>query len=621
MTTSAKKINIPFGKFISQQQLVDNFLEYLSVQDFDYFKTMYPVDGFFSGGSLTDDGADRLKVGTPLKATDGLGHLLSLDPSEAAVQFENTIATPYYVGLRFNYVPSGIEVNPKTGKFDYSKNEERVGELASPDAVVDNGATITFTVDSVTEASVDNTGRKVLCYLKTAVGEADAFYEGTVFYSGGVNKVTTTHLLGQTAGGVSVTASDYQVLLIGPTVKKNTDLSTIPSVAFVGTVTGAGAGNTPTTFDTTTQTPLFTPGSMFPVNDEVKAFITGGGLISWDLTSEDLTLGADVEIKLPHRGFNYTISAQTVSSLADGEVVYFDADGTGGVKALVKVAINSMPNVVTNFPLVMRVGNNIYFKGGLELKGDASTSTQGRINDITQDLLTYLGADDESDSDPNYTSERFTTQGSSLTTALSDHDLEFSKEPLYGYASTPTADAILNINSNRVVLGDGSIKETPSISGVSNLFVASTINFQTGATTGGTIQTLGGAFALPSSSIGLFRRMVMSYDSVGNLLDTAFSAEVASEGSLPDPTALFTSLGQTLHVLYIDLEATGANAFKTAGSGSAVIENGKIHRLSPESGSIPSGIDPFVAFDSILIDDVTGNVVSDDVNGVIVTAG
>lgn len=403
MGTGARKSHVYLKKFLSQQQMTDNFLEYLLAQSRDNLALLYPEEGVFSGGVISGSSSDEISVSTPLTATDGLGRLLKLDPLNQEATFENALGVDYYVGLRYAEIYQETEVNPRTGRIEYTFFEEAIGEKAEPSSVVDNGSTLTIGVDSVTEAGVSNAGRSVLIWLKQAAGQADAFYTGTVVWDGSNNTVNTTHLLGQTAGLVSTDTTDYQVFLIGPTIKRNTDLSADPNVVFLGTVTGAGTGNVPTTFDQTGMNKLFPSGTFGAIEDEVKSFLVGGGLIEWDLDSQTLTWASDLVILIPHKSHNFSIAAGSQASIADGDILYIDASLPGGAKSLVKVSANSMPNVSTAYPIGIRYGNDFYFRdGALELKGSAGDTTSGRINDITQDLLTFIGADSESDSDPDY---------------------------------------------------------------------------------------------------------------------------------------------------------------------------------------------------------------------------
>ncbi len=426
MSTGLNKINIFLKKFLSQQQITANFLEYLRTIATDVMKDVFPQEGFLVGGALSSGGSDKFTISTPIVATDGLGNRLTPDPADVTqVQFQNTLGINYSVGLRFNTIPVGTEINVRTAQVEYTYTQEAVGELAEPNLVTDLGATIRFRVDSVAEVGVSNAGRKARVWLKRAVGEVDAFYEGTIAFSGGFNILTTTHLLGQLAGAVTTVPSDYQVFLIGPTVRRNTDLDLDPAVAFVGVVTGAGAGNAPSSFDQSGQNLIVTGNVVNAVNDEVKSFLTGGGLVTWNLATQTMTWANAFTILFPHQAYNFVINAGSLTTFADGQSAYFTRDTVGGTKTLTKVTTGTVPNDANNYVVVIRKGNNIYFKNGaLELKGDASSTTGGRINDITQDLLTFMGATDESDSDPSYASasdpDTVITDGAPLTTAISD---------------------------------------------------------------------------------------------------------------------------------------------------------------------------------------------------------
>lgn len=426
MSTGMNKVNIYLKKFLPQQHITNNFLEYLRTLTTDVMADIFPEEGVFYGGDFSADGSDRFRISTPLLATDGLGHRIVLNPDEAQqIQFENENGSTYHVGLKYEEIPEGTEVNVRTGEIEYVFDQERIGLKGQPNSVTDNGATISFVVDSVTEAGVSNAGRKVRVWMKTAIGQADAFFEGVITWDGSNNILTTTHLLGQEAGSVSTNASDYEAFLVGPVVKKGTNLDADPEIVYLGNITGAGAGNPPSTFDHSGRNLLFSGGSVSVLTDEVKGFLVGGGLITWDLSSETLSWAEDIKFIMPHQSFTYILQAQSIAGFADGEVAYFQADSSDGVKSLTKVTYGSVPNDTKNIITILRYGNNIYFKdGALELKGDASGDTSGRINDITEDLLTFMGATDESDSDPNYPSAEIVTQGSSLTTAIGALDNE-----------------------------------------------------------------------------------------------------------------------------------------------------------------------------------------------------
>lgn len=426
MSTNDKKVNIFLKKFLPRDQFVDNFLEYLLTQSRDILSTLYPDEGVFFGGGVGGSAVDEFTVGTPMKASDGKGHLLDLDPLYAACKFENSLGIPYHIGLRYQDIPSGTEVNVRTGAIEYTFFEEGIGEKADPTSVIDNGSTVTFILTSITEAGVSNAGRKVRAWLKKPIGQADAFYEGVVYFSGGSNRMDTTHIFGQTAGLVSTNPADYEVVLLGPTVKRNTNLDADPNYIYLGTVEGAGAGVQPTVFNAGDVNLLFGAGAVTPVMDQLFSFLTGGGNISWDLTTQTLAWGAQFVVILPNRPYTFQIAAGSQASIADGDVLYIVTDNVGGVKAIVKVPAGTMPDDPTSYPVATRKGNEIYFRDGvLELQGDASSTTTGRIDGITEDILAYMGAANESDADPDYKNATGSavenihlTDGESLTRAI-----------------------------------------------------------------------------------------------------------------------------------------------------------------------------------------------------------
>lgn len=161
--------------------------------------------------------------------------------------------------------------------------------------------------------------------------------------------------------------------------------------------------------------------------------------------------------------------------------------------------------------------------------------------------------------------------------------------PLRIYATTPVANAVLNIEPNQILLGDGSTQSTPPLEDTIQSYLGATIDFQTGAVGGsGSVTTQGAAFAIPASTIGQFRRVALVYNSFDNLIDTIFSAESVTEGGLTNPGVLFSILGNT-PIGYLDIEATGATAFKTAGSATSIIENAKIYRFGSGVGGGSGG--------------------------------
>ena len=402
MSTGQNKSNIYLKKFLPQDQMTVNFLEYLAARDLENLKLQYPNQGFFVGLGLTGSDPDEVEAATPSITTDGQGNLLKLDPANAKAKFQNNLGDTYWVGMRYNALERGTEVNVRTGRIEYRTVEDSIGEKAEPNLVVDNGTTLRLRVDSLFEAGVSHAGRSVICYLKNAVSQADAFFVGTVQFIGGFNVVDTTHLLGQTAGLVDTDPTKYWVFASGLTIRK-TDITTDPSYVFFGTVIGAGAGNTPSTIDTTGATPLYGGEVFTTLVNILRSFLTGGGSIEWDLASEQLTLGASLFLRPASVPYAYEISPAVFSSINDGDCGYIELDGVGGVVAITQAPLADVPDAPKFLPIFLRAGNDLFFiNGALELQGDSGSTTTGRIDGTTQDLLDYIGASSESDADPDY---------------------------------------------------------------------------------------------------------------------------------------------------------------------------------------------------------------------------
>lgn len=141
-------------------------------------------------------------------------------------------------------------------------------------------------------------------------------------------------------------------------------------------------------------------------------------------------------------------------------------------------------------------------------------------------------------------------------------DAELS--PLRMYANNP-ANAIINFQAYEVNRVDGTGASVPPLKSTVLAFPASTVNFQTGATTGGSF-----TMTFPTSTIGFFRRVGFTL-LASNTIQAIFSAEAATLGAVANAGTLFIKSGIPLG--WVDLEATGATAFKTAGSASNIIEN------------------------------------------------
>lgn len=484
MSTGDKKSNIYLKKFLPQQQMTDNFLEYLAKRDEENLKLQYPEQGYFFGNSMAGSGPDQITAATPSLATDGLGHLLKLDPSEAVAKFANALGIPYYVGMRYNVREVGTEVNVRTGQIEYTYLQDGIGEKGEPNAVIDNGSTLRLEVDGQFETGISHAGRQAVVYLKRAKGQADAFYTGLVTFVSGKNVVDTTHLLGQTAGLVSTDPSDYWVFIPGLTIR-TTDIRSDINYVFLGIVTGGGAGTTPNAgqIDNTGAHVLYDGGSLTPIVNSLRSFLVGGGNIVWNLATEELTLGADIRFKPASVPFDYQIVADTFV-IADGECGYIELTATGGIRPVVIAPLSDVPDAAKYMPMFLRFGNDIFFlNGALQLFGDPSSSTTGSIDGITKDLLDYIGATDESDADPDYVNATGSakpnvhlTQADSLTKSIKKLELRndvVTKVTAIDFNTTVlpitpavTIDGQVLVNGNRVLFANPALNGVYQVAGI-----------------------------------------------------------------------------------------------------------------------------------------------------------
>ena len=178
--------------------------------------------------------------------------------------------------------------------------------------------------------------------------------------------------------------------------------------------------------------------------------------------------------------------------------------------------------------------------------------------------------------------------GSGLWVSLLDAPFRLS-------ASTPAADSLLNIQANRVETEDGTVISSAPSGSTLQAYPVTTINFATGAVTGGTVVRDGGTFALPAYASGQYCRVFFVYQSTLNQINCTFSVNSGTYGGLADPGVLFASLGSSnLPIGYIDLQSVGSSIYKTADSTSTVIENkngtgNRIFRFGSGAGGGSSG--------------------------------
>jgi len=265
MPTAAEFAYFPDKRLLGSTDFDARFFRYLRNESREAMKRLFIQGSFLERMPLSAAGAGRIQVGAKptygdRMAHDGDGHLLDLAQISTNTPFANAAAQVYEVGAGYIEYPIGIRTNPRTGAPEFDRYVEGIGVEASPTTVINNGATLTFLVNSLFETGTtvpSHAGRLVRVFKKqlasNARTEAVAIETATVTFDGANNRVTTVAQFGQTT--VSTTPADYTVQLIGLSVLKNTATNR-PSLQpakmfFVGTVTGNGG--TPSTFDTTAQ--------------------------------------------------------------------------------------------------------------------------------------------------------------------------------------------------------------------------------------------------------------------------------------------------------------------------------------------------------------------------------
>ncbi len=154
-------------------------------------------------------------------------------------------------------------------------------------------------------------------------------------------------------------------------------------------------------------------------------------------------------------------------------------------------------------------------------------------------------------------------------------------QPMRASAGEP-ADSKVYFKANTVTDFDGTELVTPPVKGLIPTVPASTHDLQSGATTGATFNNA----ALPTTTVGQFRRIGYSLLPTG-IIQVLYTVAAATEGALADPGTVFAK--GALPIAWVDVVATGANAFKTIGSSSSIVENyaggaSRIHKFGSGGG-------------------------------------
>lgn len=261
MATGDEFVNLSLKRFLSQNRLNENLLEYLQENGYDGLSRIFPSAGLFTHPvAITPAATGNVFTLSPdpIEGTDGEGHIISLAGTRLVdIPFENITSNLYWIGLKYIEIPSGVYDNPRIGVPEYDKTTEEVGEKAEPVDVTDLTGTIRFNCDSIFENGVDHSGREVTVWLKNPVSsDADVALEtiAVIYDAGsGENRITTLYTLGQ--GTVSTTNLDYYIACLGCTVIENATNPFTDEYIQLGSILGDSVG-TPTTTTTAYQLDL-----------------------------------------------------------------------------------------------------------------------------------------------------------------------------------------------------------------------------------------------------------------------------------------------------------------------------------------------------------------------------
>lgn len=256
MSTGDAYVNLALKRFLSQNRMSANFLDYSVGITRDGISRIFPASGLFTyPASLIQNGAgSTFDVSPdPTEGIDNAGHVLILEGASRCtnIPYENTVGEDYWVALKYIEGPEGITVNTRTGTYEYDKWLEEVGEKENPDSIVDNGdTTLTAVVDSLFPDGVSHAGRSVTIWLinPMSADESVAIETRTVVWDGVNNKITTAGDLGQST--ISTTNTDYYVACYGvSTYNAGATPSANPYTAeycILGFITGGNPGSNDT---------------------------------------------------------------------------------------------------------------------------------------------------------------------------------------------------------------------------------------------------------------------------------------------------------------------------------------------------------------------------------------
>ena len=365
MTTTTRLAKLNRRTLIGFQTINDFVVGWADARIARLCRSVFSQDGVFDNPYSVATGNGIFTISGEQHCTDGIGNILN--PSAIAyfanIPFQNSGGVEYDVALRRCVIPartvdnSGVVINPGTGIPEFLCTQESIGEVADPDNVVDNGATITFVIDSVCEVGVTHAGRKCLVYLKIVQGatEAVAIEECTVVFVGGQNRITTTGVLGQTTVATDVTR--YEVCLLGPTVRRNTDLN-VEGYVFLGKLTG---GNPSVWVDDQ----KVIEADLSEINADLQKFSETVSVTAVGGRRDDRPDPVYAAAAVGHDGLVYTIGGagdNAYGSPTDQHIVYDPEGGNWSTRA-------SLPYGAYAHVGFASFNNKLYAAGGYEATG------------------------------------------------------------------------------------------------------------------------------------------------------------------------------------------------------------------------------------------------------------
>ena len=232
-------------------------------------KAFFPKDGFLKNDAptLSSSEADTIDVGWGTVVWSGNG-ILEMDPTKypdlfQKIPFPNANGIVYYVYATATMTMfSDVRIEPYSGKPYYTQIFQTFGNGLTIANIGWDGQTLTFTFDNSTNyaGNIALEGRKVRIF---ALNQSDVDGNGIPRpYSpiqevaiqdltiGSGNIAQTTVPFGQDSPPTYPDPNTYVANLLGPVISDAAETYVGP---LIGTVTGSGAGTTPTSFDVTGQ--------------------------------------------------------------------------------------------------------------------------------------------------------------------------------------------------------------------------------------------------------------------------------------------------------------------------------------------------------------------------------